>query len=66
MPAMTPAQSPSPTHAASPVRRLRLMLALSSALGTTTLGGLVAAPAWGQSIPTPASVVQTQQSNVLG
>ncbi|WP_206542376.1 filamentous hemagglutinin N-terminal domain-containing protein [Sphingomonas sanguinis] len=42
------------------------MLALSSALGTTTLGGLVAAPAWGQSIPTPASVVQTQQSNVLG
>ncbi len=63
---MTPAQTPSPTHAASPVRRLRLMLALSSALGTTTLGGLVAAPAWGQSIPTPASVVQTQQSNVLG
>ncbi|WP_336867832.1 filamentous hemagglutinin N-terminal domain-containing protein [Sphingomonas sanguinis] len=63
---MTPAQSPSPTHAASPVRRLRLMLALSSALGTTTLGGLVAAPAWGQSIPTSASVVQTQQSNVLG
>ncbi|WP_294279591.1 filamentous hemagglutinin N-terminal domain-containing protein [uncultured Sphingomonas sp.] len=63
---MTPAQSPSPTHAASPVRRLRLMLALSSALGSTTLGGLVAAPAWGQSIPTPASVVQTQQSGVLG
>lgn len=63
---MTPAQTPSPTHAASPVRRLRLMLALSSALGTTTLGGLVAAPAWGQSIPTPASVVQTQQSNVIG
>lgn len=63
---MTPAQIPSPTHAASPVRRLRLMLALSSALGTTTLGGLVAAPAWGQSIPTPASVVQTQQSGVLG
>ncbi|WP_193754551.1 filamentous hemagglutinin N-terminal domain-containing protein [Sphingomonas sanguinis] len=63
---MTPAQTPSPTHAASPVRRLRLMLALSSALGTTTLGGLVAAPAWGQSIPTPASVVQTQQSGVLG
>ncbi|KTT96950.1 hypothetical protein SB4_14255 [Sphingomonas sanguinis] len=66
MSAMTPAQTPSPTHAASPVRRLRLMLALSSALGTTTLGGLVAAPAWGQSIPTPASVVQTQQSNVIG
>lgn len=63
---MTPAQTPSPTHAASPVRRLRLMLALSSALGTTTLGGLVAAPACGQSIPTPASVVQTQQSGVLG
>jgi filamentous hemagglutinin family protein len=50
--------------ASSPVRRLRLMLALSSALGTTTLGG-VAAPVQAQSIPTRADVVRTQ-TNLLG
>ncbi|WP_433910753.1 filamentous hemagglutinin N-terminal domain-containing protein [Sphingomonas yabuuchiae] len=50
--------------ASSPVRRLRLMLALSSALGTTTLG-VLAAPVQAQSIPTRADVVRTQ-TNLIG
>ncbi|GAN14013.1 MULTISPECIES: filamentous hemagglutinin N-terminal domain-containing protein [Sphingomonas] len=52
------------TDASSPVRRLRLMLVLSSALGTTTLGGL-STSAIAQTIPTRADVVRTQ-TNLLG